>query len=196
MEALLNQTVAVVTENLSVELEEKILKFQHDEFELEIPEGFLEKHDLEVSKYNDYLENWEQACQGGHVSVFIFRKKGHLDIHLEVPEPDFSRKFTLVNLTPHRLNLFFRGKEYIVNPSGNVARVSSTSEQVEGMPNGFLKTSFGDVEGLLEAEGNKLFVVSGIVEAQVSNRPDVWSPGKLLRDSEGRPKGAEGLKQT
>ena len=103
----------------------------------------------------------------------------------------------IVNLTPHTLNIVTPEEGTInVEPSGLVARVSVTSvegDPVDGIP--VAMTSYGEVEGLPAPTEDTIFVVSGMVEAQIS-RSDVYSPGPLLRDEAGKPVGCEGLKQT
>jgi len=104
-----------------------------------------------------------------------------------------------VNLTPHTLNIFSpQGEELLtIEPSGDVARVEISMEGSGTLP-GPIPTyvaTYGDIEELPGPEAGKAFIVSGIVEAAV-DRPDVYAPGELLRDPDGRPKGCVGLKQT
>lgn len=102
----------------------------------------------------------------------------------------------IINLTPHVLNILTPEGAVEVAPSGEVARVAVTTTEAEpvgGIP--VTVASYGKVENLPDpAEGN-IFVVSGMVEAQVQ-RQDVFAPGNLVRDGEGKPVGCEGLKQT
>ena len=108
-------------------------------------------------------------------------------------------KMKLINLTPHTINIFSpEGEELLtIKPSGDVARVDVTmvgSGTLPGPVPTFVAT-YGDIEGLPDPEPGKTFIVSGIVEA-ACDRPDVYAPGELLRDPDGRPKGCVGLKQT
>ena len=104
-----------------------------------------------------------------------------------------------VNLTPHTMNVFSpSGEELLtIEPSGEVARVDVKMEGSGTLP-GPVPTFvavMGDIEGLPAPEAGKAFIVSGLVEA-ACDRPDVYGPGELLRDHDGRPKGCIGLKQT
>ena len=105
----------------------------------------------------------------------------------------------LINLTPHKLNIFSPSGEELaaIEPSGDIARVDVNMEGSGTLP-GPIPTfvaTYGDIEGLPGPEAGKTFIVSGIVEA-ACDRPDVYAPGELLRDESGRPKGCVGLKQT
>ena len=102
----------------------------------------------------------------------------------------------LVNLTPHVLKIYNEYEELVatIPPSGDIARVSVTRAQdgrVGNIP--LFRTTYGTVEGLPGAEPDTLYIVSGMVRAAVPHRSDVWQPGELLRDANGRPVGAIGL---
>jgi len=108
-------------------------------------------------------------------------------------------KMKFVNLTPHTINIFSpQGEELAaIEPSGDIARVDVNMEGSGTLP-GPVPTYvavMGDIEGLPAPEAGKTFIVSGMVEA-ACDRPDVYAPGELLRDPDGRPKGCVGLKQT
>jgi len=105
----------------------------------------------------------------------------------------------IINLTPHTLNIFSpEGEELMtIKPSGDIARVDVNMEGSGTLP-GPIPTyvaTYGDIEALPAPEAGKAFIVSGLVEAATS-RPDVYAPGELLRDPDGRPKGCVGMKQT
>lgn len=125
-------------------------------------------------------------------------------------------RMNVVNLTPHTLNIKVVSdyKEHgIMNgisgsgmlginypiwlelePSGQVARVSSSSElvgEVAGIP--VFETVYGDIEGLPDPKDGTIYVVSGMTQAQTS-RQDVYAPGDLIRDENGKPIGCRGLK--
>lgn len=102
----------------------------------------------------------------------------------------------IINLTPHTLNIHTGTTTLDVDPSGTVARVAMTETElpsVGGIP--VVSTSYGEVENLPAPKEGTIYVVSGMVEAQTS-RPDVYAPGPLVRNEEGRPVGCKGLKQT
>lgn len=108
---------------------------------------------------------------------------------------------TIVNLTPHILNLVNADGTTRVDvpPSGEVARVASTRTQVgevNGLP--MFTTTFGEVTGLPEPREGVIFVVSGMVAGRpsVCTREDVWSPGELIRGPDGQPVGCRGITRT
>lgn len=99
----------------------------------------------------------------------------------------------IVNLTPHAISVVGDGA-CTLPPSGQVARVSSTTAEVRrvnGIP--CYAVSYGEVQGLPEAEEDTLYVVSALVRAAVPHRTDVASPGELVRDNDGKPIGCRGL---
>ena len=86
-------------------------------------------------------------------------------------------------------------------PSGTIARVAVTRQQVGVIPleDGgaipMFETYYGEVSGLPLPEDGKVFIVSAMVRTHpaLSERLDVASPGQLVRDSEGRVIGCDGL---
>lgn len=86
----------------------------------------------------------------------------------------------IINLTPHAITIRARGKETVIPPSGDVARVSSTPGtvlDVDWLPCPVATAPvWGSVEGLPDPQPGVLFLVSGLVAAHVS-RHDVVSPG-------------------
>ena len=115
-------------------------------------------------------------------------------------------ELSLVNLTPHSLNIHNGDSVLILPPSGEVARVSTESTLVHSfvtIENGkpvtvnVYDTTYGDVMGLppYRPTDNVVYVVSGMVNSAVPNRHDVCSPGELIRDEAGRPVGCRGLRR-
>jgi hypothetical protein len=104
----------------------------------------------------------------------------------------------IINLTPHSLTLVGANGTLTVPPSGIVARlaVSRTALAPVVGPLGIeLPVSLpvmGEVTDLPPAEDGVILVVSALVAGAV-NRPDVMSPGELIRDSGGNVIGARGL---
>ena len=104
----------------------------------------------------------------------------------------------IVNLTPHALSIYGEGEQVLnVPPSGNVARLAVTRQHlnpviVDGVKLPVSRPTLGAIEGLPEPAANTIFVVSALV-AEAAKRPDVMSPGELIRDASGRPIGARGL---
>lgn len=105
--------------------------------------------------------------------------------HALVPEPGEQ---TVINLTPHEITVARGGVTRTLPASGHVARVSTTHRDLQrtvlGAP--VKTTTHGAVEGLPDAQEGVTFVVSGLVRAALTGRPDVVSPGALLRDEAGR----------
>ena len=101
----------------------------------------------------------------------------------------------LVNLTPHTLNLIAAdGSTVDIPPSGNIARVSSTSAIVATV-NGISinRQTFGKVMDLPDAQNDVVFIVSRMVKDRVPDRDDVVVPGVPFRDTDGKVIGAWGL---
>ena len=103
---------------------------------------------------------------------------------------------TIINLTPHKLNIQdLTGDFIVVPPSGTVARVTVSFEETATLDPGIqvYKATYGEVENLPEPKQGMSLVVSGLVAA-AAPRADVFSPGELIRDEEGKPTGCRGLK--
>lgn len=102
---------------------------------------------------------------------------------------------TLINLTPHTLNIVAADGSIVdIQPSGNVARVASSSAVVATI-NGINVTAstWGEVTGLPAAEEGVILIVSRMVKDRVADRADVMVPGAPVRDAEGKIIGASGL---
>lgn len=97
----------------------------------------------------------------------------------------------VINLTPHAICVETQAGRITLQPSGTVARVSSTSEDrgtFAEIP--LSETVFGEVEGLPAPTEGVIFVVSGFVLDRVRDvRPDVFRPDTgpdAIRDEKGR----------
>jgi hypothetical protein len=122
----------------------------------------------------------------------------------------------LKNLTPHTLNIHTPDGVIECEPSGVVARVETVSEPADALisESGWfddvafhrvepwaahdiptVRTTHGAVTGLPEFKQGTWLVVSGMV-ASACPRPDVFSPGDLVRDEKGRPCGCKGLRRS
>lgn len=108
---------------------------------------------------------------------------------------------TILNLTPHTLNIHNADGSVRVDvpPSGEVARVATSRVQTGeacGLP--LFTTTFGEVTGLPAPVEGVILVVSGLVAGHpaVRDRADVFSPGELVRGSDGQPIGCRGLTRT
>ena len=100
-----------------------------------------------------------------------------------------------VNLTPHILNIIAAdGSIVYIPPSGNIARVGSTSSIVATV-NGIniSRQTFGDVIDLPDAQDDVVLIVSRMVKDRVPDRADVVVPGVPFRDADGKIVGAWGL---
>ena len=107
-----------------------------------------------------------------------------------------------INLTPHVVHVFDAAADHpnlidSFEPSGQVARVSSTSTQVDVINGiGLNRVVYAQVQGLPEPDVGSLFIVSAMVRAACPDRKDLVSPGELLRDSDGVPFGCRGFAVT
>lgn len=108
------------------------------------------------------------------------------------------REIDVRNLTPHRLNIIADDGFVIeIEPSGDIARCDTSKEDVEtvliqGHPVTISKSLFGNPNGVPAPEENVINVTSMVV-AKVVQREDVTSPGELVRNDAGQPKGCKGL---
>lgn len=106
-------------------------------------------------------------------------------------------KENILNLTPHALNIHDEQGNHVltVPPSGAVARCKvarKKSGSIEGVP--LFVTELGEVEGLPDENGDcAIVVVSGLVRSALPDRLDLWQPGELLRNEQGRVIGCIGL---
>lgn len=118
----------------------------------------------------------------------------------------------IINLTPHAVVIYDNdGKTILatVQPSGDVARVSMTRQQMgvvpltddaraildkqpgSGIP--VYVSTAGDVTGVPALQTGKIYLVSAMVRLALKNRLDVLSPGELIRNEAGQPVGCKGL---
>jgi hypothetical protein len=104
----------------------------------------------------------------------------------------------VVNLTPHPLTIERTdGTIAAIAATGQVARLAVTREVrpvVKTTAGEFavFAPQLGEIEGLPDPQAGKIYVVSALV-ADAAKRPDVFSPGELVRDGEGKIVGARGL---
>lgn len=102
---------------------------------------------------------------------------------------------TIVNLTPHTLNIVFpSGEELIIAPSGTIARCKTTSVligDVNDIP--VSRTQYGEVEGLPDPQEGVIYVTSALVANAAKDRDDVLIPNDSVRDEHGRIIGCRGL---
>lgn len=104
---------------------------------------------------------------------------------------------TIINITPHPLNIQSGDKMLNIPPSGVIARLSVKHESqpsidIDGDEVSVYKTEFGPIENLPKPKEGFYYVASALV-ANAANRADVFSPGELIRDNQGNVIGAKGL---
>ena len=108
-----------------------------------------------------------------------------------------EEQVTIVNLTPHTINILNQTREEIANyKSEGVARCTqeiSVEGQLNNIP--IIKTVLGEVEGLPDEdeEGNTFYIVSRLIQQAFKDRTDLLAPGELVRDAEGRVIGCKSL---
>jgi len=103
---------------------------------------------------------------------------------------------TVLNLTPHVLNIVTPEGVVTIERGATVARVATL--RVEGAPVAGIptwETTFGEVTDLPAAREGVVLVVSALVQGHpsVRERADVFSPGEPVRDAAGTILGARGL---
>lgn len=102
----------------------------------------------------------------------------------------------VINLTPHALDLVCNdGLVMHIEASGVVARCAERRNRVGEVAGMVIeRAEFGAIEGLPDPQTDTIFIVSTLVLTALKGvRPDVFSPGKAIRDDAGRIIGANGL---
>lgn len=106
----------------------------------------------------------------------------------------------VINLTPHGIRIAMSDESYVdFDASGQVARVSSkevSGDELHAVTIGnaryehtaipTVKMEYGTVEGLPEPIEGTVYIVSGMVLAQVPHRKDVYAPntgGTAIREN-------------
>ena len=105
-----------------------------------------------------------------------------------------------VNLCGHEITIVRKSGAVQVIPKGTgtpcrvaTSRVAGPSIPVDGDEIETSSPNFGEVTGLPDPTDGVVYLVSGIVAGRVKVRPDVFSPGELVRDAAGQPCGCKGL---
>ena len=114
------------------------------------------------------------------------------NINVEITKDD-GVKINIVNLTPHKITFVTDKGNLSIDPSGEIARVSSTTKEVGyiyvskfGIKIPTTTTVYGEIEGLPDPKENTIFVVSSLVAQRVPEREDVFIPNESVRDENGR----------
>lgn len=101
---------------------------------------------------------------------------------------------TMINLTPHAMNIKTADGWVTVPPSGTVARVSSEATPAGSIDGVALsRVTFGEVTGLPEPVEGTILIVSALVRLALPARADLASPGEPVRDAMGVTGGCIGL---
>lgn len=117
----------------------------------------------------------------------------------------------LVNLTPHSITIVLEESTIEIQPSGTVARVSMETCEVsttilprhawgelhaegirEGIP--IIATKPGETIDLPDPQKGMAYIVSALVQSANPSRGDLFSPGDLVRDDQGRVIGCRNLR--
>ncbi len=105
---------------------------------------------------------------------------------------------TIINLTPHEINLFetstTTSPTTTIQPTSPPARVSTTTTftRMLGVAR-ITKTVFGEVQNLPEPQEGVIYIVSRIVRTACPNRNDLFYPNELVRDGKGNIIGCQSL---
>jgi regulator of RNase E activity RraA len=109
---------------------------------------------------------------------------------------------TIINLTPHKLNILCGSEAIEVDPQGFVPRVGfevaeEKQVQVQGKALTVQSKRLGEVTGLEEVlqfcQPGNVVVVSALLAQHPALAGKVCSPGDLVRNEQGQPIGCNGL---
>lgn len=101
---------------------------------------------------------------------------------------------TIINLTPHEVNVVSNGTTRTFNPSGTVARVSVTDTVVDTIDGvDILEERYSDVVDLPDPADDTIYIVSLLVCQACPERIDLVHPSRPIRDDAGRIVGCGGL---
>jgi len=82
----------------------------------------------------------------------------------------------LINVTPHTLTIRTDDGDIVLEPSGTVARVetsTSSTDSINGIP--VVRTIFGTVTGIPDYKDNTVYIASSLVVSH-TKRADVFAP--------------------
>lgn len=103
-------------------------------------------------------------------------------------------EITVMNLTPHTVNIVTESGIIDYPASGRIARVSARTQVIGKLGNiPITRTVYGEVEGLPEPEEGVIYIVSSLVAQRVPERTDVFVPSESVRDDQGRIIGCKSL---
>ena len=104
----------------------------------------------------------------------------------------------IINCTPHPLNIHHFGGILELAASGILPRLAVTRENVVpvfgplGEVINVARATLGELTGLPDPQDGVVLITSALV-ADAAKRPDVMSPGELVRDAQGIIIGCRGL---
>lgn len=149
------------------------------------------------------------------INVTIDGKNHELTgIKFNIGVDDFEYPITVVNMTPHQLNIItdeilvdswvrpsgpdeiIKSQNVIIPPSGIVTRLlekETNSKRWLGQAISLRHIGFTCIDGLPEKHVNVIYVVSRIVAQHLGDRNDIFCPGDLIRDGQGNIIGCKGL---
>ncbi len=104
----------------------------------------------------------------------------------------------LVNLTPHKVTLVNGGLEWMIPPSGRVARVAAEKKKIGStMSIPIYEQKFGEIFDLPEKTEGVTYIVSSLVLLAASGRDDLvapdTSPESAIRGENGQIEAVQGL---
>ncbi len=106
----------------------------------------------------------------------------------------------IINLTPHAVRIYRAdGVELtVIPPSGRVARISVARKllrriEAYGVEVPVYAPTYSKLEGLPDRVPGTYYLVSALLRQALLYRLDLLSPGELIRDAAGQPKGCIGL---
>lgn len=104
----------------------------------------------------------------------------------------------IMNLTPHTINLISGDKNVPIEPSGTIARVSVSRQQVatvdvDGVTFPINKNLFGEITDLPDSIDGTIFIVSAIVANACKERNDLVIVDEAVRNEAGQIIGAKAL---
>jgi hypothetical protein len=100
----------------------------------------------------------------------------------------------IINMTPHDIVVVGENQLRTIPKSGPVARQAALSKdagEFDGIA--LTSTAYGPVINLPDYQPDTLLIVSAMVRSALPNRPDLASPGELVRDEKGNVIGCKNL---
>lgn len=100
----------------------------------------------------------------------------------------------IVNLTPHKINLYRGGELIWTIPSSGVARVNVTSQiigEVAGFP--VRRNVYGEIVDLPDPVAETVYIVSALVAQAAKDRKDLLIVDDTVRNEDGQIIGCQGF---